>query len=151
MSQRQKRYGTSFGKKIMGVLATHDDLIKLYYNSNSLKAREVLTYLKSSNFNLLVIDTALEGLSELQWEEILTGLNKEVVEVIDKNKIGKLDGNTDAKDFSTADWLKILKHNPEIIKGFIISKGDEYYQFDSPKSVIKHIADTADSSNTNRE
>lgn len=135
----------------MGVLATDENLIKLYYNSDSLNDREALTLLEPSNSKMLAVDTAVEEVSELQWEEILSGLDKEVVEVIDKNKASKLDIDSTAEDFSTNDWLKILKNNPEIVRGVILCKGKEYKQFEGPKSVVEYIADSADSKNTNRE
>ncbi len=135
----------------MGVIATDKNLIKLYYNSKSLNDREALTYLTSSNADMLAIDTAVERLSELQWETILDGLNKKPEQLIDDNELNKLDAKPADTDFSANDWLKILKHNPEIIRGVILSKGDEYQLFESPKSVIEYLADAADSSNTNRE
>ena len=135
----------------MSTISTDKNLIKVYYNAGSINDKELLSYLKASKKELFAVDITKDNLTELQWSEILSGLGKKANDIIDANHSSLVDQDQSHSDFSENDWLKILVRNPEIVYGAIVLIGKNHHYFRSPKSVIKFIADTADSKNTERE
>ena len=58
----------------MGVFSKNDRQLKVFYNSNALNGREAKSYLTAAKAKMLLHDTASEPLTELQWAEIMEGL-----------------------------------------------------------------------------
>lgn len=135
----------------MGTIAKNKNVIKLYYNGKTLNDNEAKAYFNSSDKNVLAIDTAKVKVTPTQWSQLLGGLDKDILEIINENHpvLKEKDIGLDAS-FDMDDWLKIVVNNPEIVRGVLAIIGEEYRHYESPKSVIKLIAGTPDSNNSNR-
>lgn len=130
----------------MGTIASDKNVIKLFYNSKAINDNEAKVYFSSSDKKILAIDTAKEEITPTQWSQLLEGLAKEPLDLIDKNhaSLKKMDVILDGS-FSMEDWLKIITNNPEIIIGVIALIGEKYLYFKTPKAIIEFIANDADS------
>lgn len=135
----------------MGTISKDKNVIKIFYNPTSINDKEAKAYFASSEKNVLAIDTVHNEVTPTQWSQLLEGLNKDPIDLIDKNhpilkeKDIILDGS-----FSIDDWLKIITKNPEIISGVVAIVGEDYLHFKSQKSIIEFIGNDADSNNSQR-
>ncbi|MBS9464289.1 hypothetical protein KIM67_17835 [Flagellimonas sp. 389] len=143
MSQYNQIGLCNLPEKIMGILSTSDDLIRVYLNSEKMNDREALNYLKANEKHILVIDTALQDVSELYWHEILKNLDNDLSQILDQTH--QVLEENEVKDYTIEDWVTIIKQNPEIMMGIVVVGKKNTKHFKTPKEVVEHIAGRADS------
>ncbi len=126
----------------MGVIATNNREIKLFYNADTNKGMQTLAYLKSSQKKVLDIDLGKTKITGTQWAELAKLLGKPIKALI----------NTEHPDFindygkthnlqSDEDWLKVLENNPKVVTQPIIVNGDKVIQIDTPSEVVTFLED----------
>lgn len=121
----------------MGVIATNNREINLYYNAETNKGMQTLAYLESSEKKVLGIDLSKTKVTGTQWTELAERLGKPIKELINtehpdfKNDYGKTH-----KLQSNEDWLKVLEHNPKVVTQPILVHGDRAIQIDTPSEVL---------------
>lgn len=136
----------------MGIISKDKNVIKIFYNSTSINDDEAKACFSASDKAILTIDTAQNKVTPTQWSEILQGLGKNPIDLIDQNHAVIKDENILTNNsFSMDNWLTIFTKNPEIIMGVVAIVGEDYKHFKSPKSVIAFIADDADSTNISKK
>lgn len=120
----------------MGEIATSIRQITLFYSSNSIRAKQTLAYAKSEGLAIHPIDILKTPLTGTQIAELATRLGLEVKDLVNQ------DHPAYAKKFehvelSTDDWIKMIKHNPEIMKQPIALHGDQTILVETPTDIIK--------------
>lgn len=120
----------------MGEIATSIRQITIYYTTNSVRAKQTLAYAKSEGLAINPIDILKTPLTGTQIAELATRLGLEVKDLVNQ------DHPAYAKKFepvelSTDDWIKMIKHNPEIMKQPIALRGDQTILVETPSDIIK--------------
>lgn len=120
----------------MGEIATSERQITLYYNSKSSRAKQTLAYAKSEGLPILEIDILKVPLTGTQIVELADNLNMEVKDLINQEH-PSYKSHFDHHDFSTDDWIKMIRHNPEIMKQPIALRGKKTILIETPTDIIK--------------
>jgi len=74
-----------------------------------------------------------------QWVEISGRMDlkvKDLINVEDPDFVQKFDGVSDLSDH---DWLKILIHNPEIVRAPIVMKGEKVTLMSNPQDMLHFV------------
>lgn len=120
----------------MGEIATSNRQISLFYNSKSAIGKQTLAYAMTEGLPVQEIDILKTKLTGTQIVELAHRLHLEVGDLIDKNHAAyKTDLNSD--EFSTDDWIKMIQHNPEIMKQPIAIRGDITILIKTPTDILK--------------
>lgn len=120
----------------MGEIATSDRQITIFYNSNSSRAKQTLAFAKAEGLPILPIDVLKTGLTGTQIVELADRLGVEVKALVNQNhpaykvKFKPL-------DLASEDWIKLIKHNPELMKQPIALRGDITILVETPSDIIK--------------
>ena len=108
----------------MGEIAKSDRQISLYYNSNSVRAKQTLAYAKA------------EGLRIREVDILKTRLNLEVKDLVNQSHPA-FTAKFEPMELSPNDWIKLIQHNPEIMKQPIALRGDLTILVETPTDIIK--------------
>lgn len=120
----------------MGEIATSKRQITLFYNSKSVRAKQTLAYAKSEGYKLKEIDILKTKLTGTQLAELAEKLHIEVVDLVNQDHPAYT-SHFDHHNFSTNDWIKMIQHNPEIMKQPIALRGDKTILIETPTDIIK--------------
>jgi len=120
----------------MGEIATSKRQIILYYSSNSVKAKQTLAYAKSEGLPIEEIDILKTKLTGTQIVELADKLHLNVADLVNQ-KHPAYKSNFESHNFSTNDWIKMIQHNPEIMKQPIALRGDISILVETPTDIIK--------------
>ncbi|WP_306014692.1 MULTISPECIES: arsenate reductase family protein [unclassified Allomuricauda] len=126
----------------MGVIATNEREIKLFYNAETNKGMQTLAYLKSSQKKVLDIDLSKTKVTGTQWTELAKLLGKPIKDLINTEHpdfIKKYGENPELPD--DEDWLKLMENNPKVVTQPILVNGDQAVQIDTPSEVMQFIED----------
>lgn len=122
----------------MGSIATHDNQLKLIYNSKNAIGKQTQGYLQDADRPLLTIDTATDNMTGKQWSEIAEGLGIGIESLIDQENPGFQERyGTKDLDLGANDWLRILEEHPEFVQKPILLHGDDYHLIDTPSEVVQ--------------
>lgn len=120
----------------MGEIATSDRMITLFYNSQSTRAKKTLAYAKSEGLPIQEVDILKTPLTGTQIAELADRLGLEVRDLVNqehpvyKKKFEK-------SDYSSEDWIKMIKNNPEIMKQPIAIRGKLTILVETPSDIIR--------------
>ena len=120
----------------MGVIATSDRQITLFYNSNSIRAKKTLAYAKAEGLPILEIDLLKTKLTGTQITELADKLNINIRDLVNQEH-PSYKSHFEHQNFSDRDWIKMIQHNPEIIKQPIALRGNITILVETPTDVIK--------------
>lgn len=118
------------------LLATSEKEIILIHNSQDHIGRQILAYAQTENLPLREIDLLNERIPGSQWAEISDRLGLSVKDLINQddpdfmNKFGKTD------DLDDHDWLKLLEHNPDILRAPIVIRGNKFALMSNPQDML---------------
>ena len=121
---------------IMGEIATSNRQITLFCNSNSSRAKQTLAYAKAEGLPILQIDMLKTPLTGTQIAELAGRLNIEVKDLVNQEHHAYTH-KFEQHDFSSEDWIKMIKKNPDIMKQPIALRGDKTILVDTPTDIIK--------------
>lgn len=120
----------------MGEIATSDRQITFYYNSKSVRAKQALAYAKAEGVPILEIDILKTPITGTQIVEIADRLNLEVRDLVNQEH-PSYTSKFSHHNFSSIDWIKMIQHNPEILKQPIAIRGDKTILVETPSDIIK--------------
>lgn len=121
------------------IFANTDKEITLIYNSEEHVGRQILAYAQTENMPIHDIDLAHVRLTPTHWVELASRLNiqiKELINIEDPDFIQKFSG---VEDLSDDDWLKLLVHNPDILKAPIVMKGKKIVQMSNSQDMLYFV------------
>lgn len=120
----------------MGEIATSVRQITFYYNSKSVRAKQALAYAKAKGVPILEIDILKTPLTGTQIAEIAERLNLKIQDLVNQEH-PSYTSKFIHHNFSSTDWIKMIQHNPEILKQPIAIRGDKTILVETPTDIIK--------------
>jgi arsenate reductase len=120
----------------MGEIATSKRQISVYYNSKSDIAKQTLAYAKADGFKVQEIDLLKTKITGTQLVELAERLHLEVADLINQDSPAYA-SVFEPHNLSTDDWIKMIQHNPEIMKQPIALRGDKTILVETPTDILK--------------
>jgi len=120
----------------MGEIATSNRQITLYYSSDSIRAKQALAYAKAEGLAIHEIDILKTPLTGTQITELASRLKLKVKDLINQEH-PSYSSKFEPHELSTDDWIKMIQHNPEIMKQPIALHGDNTILVETPSDMIK--------------
>lgn len=120
----------------MGEIATSNRQITLFYNSNSVRANKALAFAKAEGLALQTIDILKTPLTGTQIVELANRLGLEVHDLVNQEH-PSYTSKFGPHELSSEDWIKMIQHNPEIMKQPIALKGDKTVLVETPSDILK--------------
>ena len=120
----------------MGEIATSERQITLFYSSKSTRAKQTLAYAKAEGWPILEIDILKVPLTGTQIAELADRLHLEIKDLVNQEH-PSYKSHFEPHEFSPDDWIKMIKHNPEIMKQPIALRGDITILIETPTDIIK--------------
>jgi len=120
----------------MGEIATSNRQITLYYSSKSNRAKQTLAYAKSEGLAIQEIDILKTPITGVQIAELAERLGIEIKDFVNQEH-PLYSSKFKHHELSPEDWIKMIKHNPEIIRQPIALRGDKTILVESPSDIIK--------------
>ncbi|PQJ76269.1 arsenate reductase family protein [Polaribacter glomeratus] len=121
------------------IFANTDKEITLIYNSDDHIGQQIMAYAQTENIPIHDIDLKHRTLTPTQWAELASRIQVHVRELVNtespnfSHKFGQVD------QFSDEDWLKLLAHNPNILKAPIVMKGDKVSMMSNPQEMLYFV------------
>lgn len=110
--------------------------ILIYYNPDSNSDLKTVAFAQSITPFVKSYTYEQAPLGNLRWEQILQHIGMPVKEMLDKSN-PYYQENIRGHEFDDEGWIKILRHNPELIKAPIAIRGDKVILCCSPKDIYK--------------
>ena len=120
----------------MGEIATSNRQITLYYNSECAIATQTLAYAKAEGVPVLEIDILKTPLTGTQLVELAHRLKMEVADLVNQ-ELPAYKADFEQHNYSTDDWIKMIHHNPELLKQPIALRGDFTVLVETPSDILK--------------
>ena len=120
----------------MGEIATSKRQITVYYNSESVRAKQALAYAIADGFKVEEIDILKTKLTGTQLVELAERLHIKVADLVNQDSPA-YQSSFEPHNLSTDDWIKIIQHNPKIMKQPIALRGDKTILVETPTDIIK--------------
>ncbi|MGI8893021.1 MAG: arsenate reductase family protein [Bacteroidia bacterium] len=113
-----------------------DHQATVYYNSKKGGDAEALVYARELSESVREHDVYRTPLTSTQLKEIARLLDVEVLTLVDV-KSTRYRMEYEGKDFSDADWLLAMVHNPDLMKTPIVFKGRRGLICDIPSQALR--------------
>ncbi|MFC4633235.1 arsenate reductase family protein [Dokdonia ponticola] len=120
----------------MGEIATSDRQITLFYSSKSIRAKQTLAYAKAEGLPIQEIDILRQRLTGTQIAELADRLHIEIKDLVNQEH-PSYTSSFEHHNFSDDDWIKMIRHNPKIMKQPIALRGDITILVETPTDIIK--------------
>lgn len=124
-----------FKTNIMGVIATSDRQITLYYIAESSRAEQTLAFAKAEGLPMLEVDILKTPLTGTQIAELADRLGLEIKDLVNQEH-PSYTSKFVHHNHSSDDWIKMIQHNPEIMKQPIALRGDKTILVETPSDII---------------
>lgn len=121
------------------IFANTDKEITIIYSSEDHIGQQILAYAQTKNLPIHDIDLVHVKLTSMHWIELASRLNietKDLINVENPEFLQKFNGLT---DLSEIDWLKLLEHNPGILRAPIVMKGDSIVMMSNPQDMFRFV------------
>lgn len=125
-----------FITNIMGEIATSDRQITLYYIAESSRAKQTLAFAKSEGLQMLEVDILKTPLTGTQIAELADRLGLEIKDLVNQEH-PSYTSKFVHHSFSSDDWIKMIRQNPEIMKQPIALRGNKTILVETPSDIIK--------------
>ena len=120
----------------MGEIATSNRQITLYYSSKSTSAKQTLAYAKAEGLPIQEIDILKTPLTGTQIAELADRLHIKIADLVNQDH-PSYKSYFEHHEFSADDWIKMIQHNPEIMKQPIALRGNITILVETPTDIIK--------------
>lgn len=120
----------------MGEIATSNRQITLFFNSKSVRAKQTMAYAKAEGLPIQDIDILKTCLTGTQIAELADRLKIEIKDLVNQEHPSYV-SKFEHHDFSSNDWIKMIQHNPEIMKQPIALRGNKTILIETPTDIIK--------------
>jgi arsenate reductase len=120
----------------MGEIASSDRQITFYYNGESLRAKKTLALVSAECLHIREIDILKTPLTRTQIEELAQLLGLHAENLVNKDHPYFAE-HFNSVELNEPDWLKLIQHNPKILKQPIAIKGSKAVLIDTPTDILK--------------
>ena len=115
----------------------HHFVMKIYHNPRCSKSRAGLQYLEEKGFDIEIIKYMNDGLSELELKDIIKKTGKKPFDFVRTHEKDYIE-NYIGKEFSDAEWIKILIEKPHLLQRPIVVNGQKAI-LANPPEIIEEI------------
>ena len=121
----------------MGVIAKSNNELKLYYHPDNRIAKQSIAVAEATKAEKVLINLAEVKLTETQWAEISTLLNKNPSELINTDHpfVKKTLSGNPKMDENEA--LKVLVRNPQVLKHSIAMRGNKVIEVQGINDIMR--------------
>ncbi|RKN78728.1 arsenate reductase family protein [Ulvibacterium marinum] len=124
----------------MGIIASNDNEIKLYYSGKTSLGKQTYAYVSASAKKVLGIDVSKTKVTGSQWAEIAAGLNIPVGDLINTEHPDFIKSYGEEKiDLDEHDWLRVLEKHPETLAYPVMISGDVFRVLKTPSDFVKYM------------
>ncbi|NDV44162.1 hypothetical protein GTK07_12565 [Muricauda sp. 40Bstr401] len=121
----------------MGVIATNNRELNLYYNADSSIGMQTLAFVQASKKKVLAVDLSKTKVTGTQWAELANLLGIQIKDLINTEhpdfiKLYGKDNDLEGDD----DWIKVLQKNPSVVTQPILVNGSKAMQVNTPSDVM---------------
>ncbi|MDY0780881.1 hypothetical protein [Tenacibaculum sp. IB213877] len=120
----------------MKELASPDRQITFIYSSNSSRAKQTFAYAKAEGLPILEFDILKNKLTGTQIAEIAERLHIKIEDLVNQEHPSYTE-LFEPHILSENDWIKMIQHNPEIMKQPIAIRGNKTILIETPSDIIK--------------
>jgi len=120
----------------MSSIATNENKIILYYNSQTSLGKQTLPYVKASERKIRTVDISKINVTGTQWATIADELGLSIVDLINKKHPDFQANYNETTKLSQDGWIKVLNANPETLKCPILITGNKYHLIETPSKVV---------------
>ena len=117
-------------------MITHESEILLYYNPESNSDRMTVAHALSLSRHIKAYAYHQSPSTGVSWQQILLALKKHPKELLNKAH-PYYQQYVRGRDFDDEGWIKVLRHNPEIILAPIAVRGKQAVQCLTPTDIYK--------------
>lgn len=121
------------------IFANTDKEITLIYHSGEHIGKQILALAQAENLPIHDIDLAHMKLTPWHWAELATRMKVHIKELINTEDPDFLQKFIGVDDLSDDDWLKLLIHNPDILRAPIVMKGDKVVQMSNSQDILHFV------------
>lgn len=121
----------------MGVIATNNRELNLYYNAESSIGMQTLAFVQASKKKVLAVDLSKTKVTGTQWAELADLLGIPIKDLINTEhpdfiKLYGKDNDLEGDD----DWIKVLQKNPSVVTQPVLVNGTKAMQVNTPSDVM---------------
>lgn len=120
----------------MGEIATSNRLITMFYSSDSIRAKKAMAIAKAEGLRIQKIDILKSKLTGTQIAELAEKLKIKIKDLINQEHPAYKEKFLH-HELSSIDWIKLIQHNPEIMKQPIVLHGDKTILVETPTDILK--------------
>jgi arsenate reductase len=120
----------------MGEIATSDRQITLFYSSKSKRAKQTLAYAKTEGWPIQEIDIIKNPPNGTQLAELADRLGVGIKDLVNQNHPA-FTSKFEPLELSSEDWIKLIRHNPEIMKQPIALRGNITILVETPTDILR--------------
>jgi len=117
-------------------MKVHPNEILLYFDPGRSVSKKTLAYASSISNSINMVEYGMEQFTPTSWRQILGMLDMEPKQLVNKAK-PYYQKNIRGRNFSMDDWINILTHHPDLIRGTIAIRGDRAVFVDNPTDVLR--------------
>jgi len=117
---------------------TDKEITIIYYSENHV-GKQILAYAQMEGFPIHDIDLKYMKLTGTQWAEIASRMEipvKDLININDPDFMRKFKG---VSELDESDWLKLLEHNPDILRAPIVMKGKKVVLMSNPQDMFHFV------------
>ncbi len=120
----------------MGEIATSERQITLFFHSKSKRAKQTLAYARAEGLPIHLVDMMKTPLTGTQIAELSDRLGILVKDLVNQEHPAYTK-KFEQHEFSSDDWIKMIRNNPEIMKQPIAIRGDITILIETPTDIIR--------------
>ena len=120
----------------MGEIATSERQITLYYSSRSKRAKQAIAYAHTEGLPIRQIDILKTPPTGTQIAELSDRLGILVKDLVNQDHPAYT-SKFEPGEFSSDDWIKMIRNNPEIMKQPIAIRGDTTILIETPTDILR--------------
>lgn len=117
---------------------TNKEITLIYYSEKHI-GRQILAYAQTENIQIHDIDIAHVQLSRTHWAELAARMKINVQDLVNTESPDFLQKFGHVNELSEGDWLKVLVHNPDVLKAPIVMKGDKIVMMTNPQDMLYFV------------
>lgn len=120
----------------MPEIAKSERQITLFYSSDSVRAKKVQALARTKELPIREIDILATPLTGTQILEIAENLHVKVSDLVNQEH-PYFKEHFGHHDFDDASWLKMIEHNPQILKQPIAMRGGKTVLIETPTDILQ--------------
>lgn len=117
-------------------MKTHQREILIYYNPSSSTGRKTIAYAQGAGLHVKSYAFSRSPSNGTSWKQILQALDVHPRELMNKAH-PYYQQHIRGRDFDDESWIKVIQHNPDLIKSPIAVRGQKAILCQTPTDIYK--------------